>query len=114
VSPQVEVAIGLRDAVNAGTVESELHGKRRCGQCLTSVGGRLGSGKLMGLEEIHREQDNGHQEDQRADDPHYDCANNLIGHGRYVEWVWLPEVVTVDGAIAEGEKCGEGSVDDIG
>src|ERR1017187_10972198 len=59
-------------------------------QCLTSVGGRLGSGKLMGWEEIHREQDNGHQEDQRADDPHYDCANNLIGHGRYVEWVWLP------------------------
>ena len=67
----------------------------------------------MGLEEIHRDQDNGNQEDQRADDPHYDGADNLIGHGGYVERVWLPEVVAVDGTVAEGEKCGESGVDDI-
>ena len=108
------MAIGLPDAVNAGTVESELPANEDVDQCLTSVGGRLASGKLMGLEEIHRDQDNGYQEDQRADDPHDDCTNNLIGHGRYVEWVWLSEVVAVDRAVAEGEKCREGSVDDIG
>ena len=81
---------------------------------MASTGGKLCSGKPLGLEKIDRDQDNGDQEDQRADDPHDDGADNLIGHGRYVEWVWLPEVVIVDGAVAEGEKCGEGSVDDIG
>ena len=30
-----------------------------------------------------------------------------------MEWVWLSEVVAVDWAVAEGEKCGERSVDDI-
>src|ERR1035437_10209890 len=82
-------------------------------QCVTSVGGRLGSGKLLGLEKIGRAQDKGHQEHVGADDPHYDGADDLIRHGRYVEWVWLSEVVAVDWAVAEGEKCGERSVDDI-
>jgi hypothetical protein len=108
------VAIGLPDAVNAARLNPNYLANENVDPCLTSVGRRLASEKLMGLEEIHREQDSGHQEDQRADDPHDDCAKSLIGHGRYVEWVWLPEVVTVDGAVAEGEKCGEGSVDDIG
>src|ERR1019366_4111261 len=36
-------------------------------------------------------------------------ADNLIGHGGYLERVWLPQVVAVDGAVAEGESRKRGS-----
>jgi hypothetical protein len=61
-------------------------------------------GSVVLLEKADRDEDDGEKEDQGADDPHDDGADDLIGERRYVEWVWLPEVVAVDGAIAEGEE----------
>ena len=49
VNPQVEVAIGLPDAVNAGTVESELPGKRKCGPVLDIGGRETRFGKAYGV-----------------------------------------------------------------
>ena len=73
-----------------------------------------GSGSLLGLEETDCDDEDRYQEDERADDPHDGGAGDLIGNRRDVEGVGLPEIVAVDGAVAEGEECGEGGVDDVG
>jgi hypothetical protein len=49
VNPLVEVAIGLPDAVNAGKVESELPGKRKCGPVLDIGGRETRFGKAYGV-----------------------------------------------------------------
>ena len=63
---------------------------------------------------MHRDDHGGDEEGERAEDPHDDCAEDLVFEDGQAEWVGVGDVVRVDGPVAEGEKAGEHRHDDVG
>ena len=55
----------------------------------------------------------GNQEDERAEDPHDDRSDHLIGKRRELKRVWLRQVIRIHRPGAEGEERGERRVDDV-
>ena len=65
------------------------------------------------LQEADSDEDSGHEEDQRANNPHEDSSEALVIERRKVERVRLLQVVAVDGTVTEGKECRERCIHDV-